>query len=378
VSRTVVDEPSAAPGGDEPPAGVDAPAPRRRRRVWPWVGVVLLAGAAVAGWVVAAQRDGSGEAPEAKPLETATVERRDLLEHELVPGTLVYDDARTLTGTLPGTVTWLPEEGSIVRRGDEVLRVDDRPVVLLYGDVPAWRPLGPSVSDGADVLALERNLAALGFTDGDLEVDREWDWRTTEAVEDWQDSLGLDDTGTVELGRVVFLPERRRVAAIAVEVGSPAVGPLLQTTVPDQVVEVPLDASLQDIAEVGAPVTVTLPDDREVAGRVTAVGAVAEASPDGTASVIPVTVRLEGRVGGIRRFDQAPVSVELVKDSKRDVLAVPVASLVALAEGGFAVEVPVAGGGTQLVAVEPGMYSDDGWVEVTGDLAEGDQVVLAA
>jgi hypothetical protein len=35
----------------------------------------------------------------------------------------------------------------------------------------------------------------------------------------------------------------------------------------------------------------------------------------------------------------------------------------------------VAGGGTELVPVEIGAFAD-GWVQVTGDLAEGDDVVV--
>jgi hypothetical protein len=60
------------------------------------------------------------------------------------------------------------------------------------------------------------------------------------------------------------------------------------------------------------------------------------------------------------------------------VLAVPVTALVALAEGGYGVEV-VDSRGSRLVGVEIGMFSDaDDLVEVTGDLDEGDEVVVPA
>ncbi len=74
-------------------------------------------------------------------------------------------------------------------------------------------------------------------------------------------------------------------------------------------------------------------------------------------------------------LDEAPVDVEVVTDSRTDVMAVPVTSLLALAEGGYAVEV-ADGDGTRLVAVEPGFYAS-GLVEITsGDIAPGDRVVV--
>jgi hypothetical protein len=56
------------------------------------------------------------------------------------------------------------------------------------------------------------------------------------------------------------------------------------------------------------------------------------------------------------------------------VLAVPVGALVALSEGGYAVQLT----GNRLVAVETGMFAK-GMVEVTGDgIAEGDEVVTTS
>ena len=53
----------------------------------------------------------------------------------------------------------------------------------------------------------------------------------------------------------------------------------------------------------------------------------------------------------------------------------PVEALLALAEGGYAVEVDDGGAATHLVGVELGVFAD-GWVEVTGDVEAGDQVVV--
>jgi len=66
-----------------------------------------------------------------------------------------------------------------------------------------------------------------------------------------------------------------------------------------------------------------------------------------------------------------------VSDSRKGVLAVPVAALLALREGGYGVAI-VDGDGRRVVKVETGMFAD-GLVEVTGDgLAEGTKVEVPA
>ncbi|MGH9210348.1 MAG: hypothetical protein ACRD2C_06650 [Acidimicrobiales bacterium] len=88
---------------------------------------------------------------------------------------------------------------------------------------------------------------------------------------------------------------------------------------------------------------------------------------------VEVTVTLEDP-GAAGALDEAPVTVRVVTRAAEDVVAVPLDALLALAEGGFAVE-RVVGRHTELVAVETGAFAD-GWVEVAGDVAEGDEVVV--
>jgi hypothetical protein len=59
------------------------------------------------------------------------------------------------------------------------------------------------------------------------------------------------------------------------------------------------------------------------------------------------------------------------------VLTVPVDALLALREGGYAIEMVAADGTTYLTAVEVGLFDDDG-VEVSGDFSAGDTVVVPA
>ena len=74
--------------------------------------------------------------------------------------------------------------------------------------------------------------------------------------------------------------------------------------------------------------------------------------------------------------DGMPVSVIVTTVAAEGVLAVPVEAVLALAEGGYALEVADAAGATHLVGVELGVFAD-GWVEVSGDVTAGDQVVTA-
>jgi hypothetical protein len=62
--------------------------------------------------------------------------------------------------------------------------------------------------------------------------------------------------------------------------------------------------------------------------------------------------------------DQAPVTVSIVSARASGVLAVPVSALVALAGGGYAVQV-VSGGGAHLTGVHTGLFSSS-LVQVAG------------
>lgn len=187
--------------------------------------VSALALAALAGFVLVAGSGGGDQEATAQDSGTPTValERRDLAEKISVDGTLGYGDEAAVVNRLSGTITRLPEEGAEIRRGRALFEVDNEPVILMYGDVPAYRELSSGVADGPDVKQLEANLAELGFdAEGSMTVDDEYTSATSEAVSDWQESLGLDETGSVELGRVIFQAGARRVGNLEVELGSSA------------------------------------------------------------------------------------------------------------------------------------------------------------
>jgi hypothetical protein len=283
----------------------------------------------------------------------------------------------TYTGT--GTLTSMARGGSVVRQGGALYRLDGDPIVLMYGSTPAYRTLEQGVADGADVRELEANLAELGFDPGT--VDDTYSSSTSTAVSAWQKSQGLDETGTVLLGRVVFMPGPRRIGQHKASLGTVlgAGAEVLDTSSTKRVVTVPLDATKQSLAKEGAAVTVTLPDGSVVRGKISSVGRVArEEQGDSSdpnaekALVIDVTVVLRSD-RGIGRLDEAPVGVGLAEQARRHVLSVPVNALLARRGGGYAVELA---GSRRLAPVEAGLFAD-GYVEVSGrSVSEGTRVVV--
>jgi peptidoglycan hydrolase-like protein with peptidoglycan-binding domain len=370
---------------------------------------------------------------------TASVTRRTLSESSTVDGTLGYGTTFELYDRLAGTFTWLPSVGAVIGRGGTLWRIDNLPVVLMYGSVPAYRTLRQGVSDGPDVAELNENLIDLGFDPhGAITDDGSFSEATAAAVKRWQKAEGLPETGEVELGRVVFAPGARRVTDVKVTLGqdppgagapteitpaSPAKKPkrrsprkrkgspgkgkdkpakekpakgsptkespskdspggeasagageaVLTTTSTQQIVQLKVKPEQQQLARVGETVTVQLPGGGEAPGRVTEVGTVAsessgsgdegKGSPSSESgeSTIPVTIALEQHVA---HLDQAPVSVELVKSIRREVLTVPATTLIATAGGSYAVEA-LEDDRRVTVPVTPGMFAN-GYVQVEG------------
>jgi peptidoglycan hydrolase-like protein with peptidoglycan-binding domain len=487
VDPAAVEEPSsvAAGAGDTPGATLlsgggdpDAGGPdeermsRRRRLRWLAAGALVVVVVAVLALVLLGSgSSGHHGAETGVPAgdTTASVTRRTLSESSTVDGTLGYGSTLELYDRVGGTFTWLPSVGAVVGRGATLWRIDDLPIVLMYGSVPAYRTLKQGVGDGPDVTQLNENLIDLGFGPyGAITDDESFSAATAEAVKRWQKAEGLSQTGVVELGRVVFAPSARRVTDVKVTLGqdppgatapgetgkSPAKSPgskspgkgkgspgkgkgkpakekpakeapakeapakeapakeepaksdpgkespgsgsgagagevTLTTTSTQQIVQLKMKPEQQQLARLGERVTVLLPGGGQAAGHVTDVGTVAsESSGSGNEgkggsggesgeSTIPVTITLDHDVA---HLDQAPVSVELVKSIRRNVLTVPATALIATGGGGYAVEALASSpAGEQdrrvTVPVTPGMFAG-GYVQVEGaGVREGMTVV---
>lgn len=364
-------------------AGASRPSgSRRRRRRGRAVLVALAAGGAVAAAAVgfsggsgASDGEGSGGLPP----NTTQVTKQSLEDVHRADGALGYGQSVTAFGRLPGTVTAMPETGDRIDRGKALYEVDNHPVILLYGSLPAYRALRDGV-EGPDVRQLERNLSALGYTG--FTVDEEFTDATADAVREWQEDIGVEETGSVELGRVVFAPGRVRIDGQEAEVGGQIGqgGKVLSYTGLEKVVTVELEVAEQRLAKEGGAVTVTLPDGSVVTGKIEEVSTVIEpaSGQEEAQTKIELLVKLTEKKAqqAADAYALASVNVDFVAETRKDVLTVPVSALLALSEGGFGVEV-VKDGVSSYAAVTTGLFAD-GRVEISGaGIAEGTTVGMA-
>ncbi|TDU90765.1 multidrug efflux pump subunit AcrA (membrane-fusion protein) [Kribbella voronezhensis] len=326
--------------------------------------VALAAGGALTA-VLLSRSDSSQAADKdtaALPPKTAEVTRQTLTDSETVDGELGYGTTTSAVSRRPGTITWLPETGQALSRGQALYKVNNEPTSIMYGGLPAYRRLAVG-SEGPDVLQLEQNLKNLGYTG--FTVDDEYTSATADAVEEWQDDRGFDETGAVELGQVVFTDGPVRVDSLAASQGAPiAPGqPVLSYSGTTKAVTVELDAADQRLAKRGARVSATLPDDSTVAGRI---DEVSTKIVPATAPEQEPTTKFEVLVAISNQKAPAPasVAVEFTASERKNVLTVPVAALLALQEGGFGVEV-VGADGSRYVPVKTGMFAG-GRVEISG------------
>lgn len=308
---------------------------------------------------------------------TATVEKGKLSAAVSQDGILTYrarpdGSPFSVLNRARGTYTELPEVGGKVGCGGVLYRVDDRPVLLLCGTLPAYRAL--HVGDGGrDVRQLNRNLHVRGSV---------FTTTTANALEALQRRRGVHVTGSLALGDAVFLPEAVRIAKVTAGLGGSARpgAPALNATSDTLHVVVNLDPSDQGQVKRGDRAQITLPGNATVTGKVDGFGRVAEA-PDEQGSTaagatIPTYISLDDP-GKARRLDKAPVGVVITTAGVASALSVPVTALVGKSGGGFAVEVVRAGERRDLVPVRIGLFDGvDGRVQVEGDLHRGDRVAV--
>jgi hypothetical protein len=357
--------------------------PRSTRRRWVAATVVVLVVLGVgagAAWSAGAFRSNgsSGGNTGARPPQTYTVTRQNLVATTSENAMLGYAASYTVTGQGGGTLTWLPSAGQVIRQGQALYRTDNgTPVALLYGSVPAWRSLSEGTT-GEDVTQLNHDLVDLGYADSSDISALGWDyysWETQYAVEDMEKDLGVSSpSGSLPLGSVVFKPAALRVSQATASLGSPASGPILSATSDRHVVTIALSTSMESEVKVGDSVSVTLPDGSTTPGVITSVGTVASGSS--SSATVPVSVKLTNP-SAAGSLDQAPVTVYITTSSVSNVLVVQVGALLAQPSGGYAVEVVGAGNTRHLVPVTVGLFDDNaGLVQVTGNLRPGVRVVV--
>jgi len=366
-------------------AGEDSARPETNRTLL-WAGTAFLGLCIVAGIsIIAAARNNDDENSSVLAnMRTAKVEQRDLVERKNFPAILGFADQRRVTASSNGTVTSLPTEGSLVAQGETLYEIDNSSVILLYGKKPAWRPLSIENSKGPDIRQLEENLVALGYAKGAVTVDETFTTATAEAVKRLQSAVGHSQTGTIDIGRFVFLSGPQRIGAHLAQIGDRVRtgAPVIALTSNNREVVVRAPALEQKLFTIGEEVLISLPASGTITGTISSVGQIVIGTTPGQGeesgrSYIEVHVDLANQ-SATGDLDQVPVTVKVEKERAEKVLAVPVQAVFAADQGGFAVEVAPGGNIKKAVPVpvETGLYGG-GWVQVTGDIKKGDIVVIA-
>ncbi|MCM2422631.1 hypothetical protein [Streptomyces sp. RKAG293] len=420
------------------PESADAPrgGSRRRRVVVAATVVSVLAAGGVTVRLVFADDAKHAAASDTAAVRTASVARMDLSTAVTLSGTLGYGTPWTLKGTAGGRVTLLPASGTTIKRGQQLYRVNDHPSTIFYGVTPLFRRLDTVGTVGRDVRVVADNLRALGYdigaqpsvgtlvkpttpgpttaprpttaasaaapaTGGPKDTKgaeeqgaavpsatpqgptrvREGDAVLTTtlvaAVKRWQQTAGMTANGVLDVGDAVVTPGPVRVGDIKAQPGDDAAGDLMSVTGTEKCVTIPVTAQDSVSFHKGNEVRVTLPDGTAASGKISAVSTIIRAGDsaegDNAAPKRTVTVQLDD-AGKLDRIDAAPVQVQFAGQTKKGVLTVPVGALIALSEGGYAVQPPDG----RLIKVTTGLFAM-GLVEVSGGgLTAGLKVVTTS
>jgi peptidoglycan hydrolase-like protein with peptidoglycan-binding domain len=309
--------------------------------------------------------------------EFTAVQVQNLSDTKSFDATVGYGSEWALPFTASGTVTERHDAGTIVEAGEPVIWINTRPLFFAEGTLPLYRELQratirrPGVKahplSGDDVAQLQRFLLSQGFDDkGRLEEDGVFGKETERAVKDWQKANDLDQTGTVTGAYLVFSPTSVRLQS-APRVGSKFDG--MQVTSPDQ--EIIIRTGRRDVAYLkkGAAVQIQIGQDDTMPGTVTRVEEVHD--QDSGQTLLKATITAAKPLSA----DLAAVTVVGTGVAVENALTVPVRALVALSEGGYALEVQTGPDTTELRTVEVGEVLQ-GFAVVTGDVTADDRVVV--
>ena len=389
------------------------------------VGIAL--GSAGVWFATQNQTDSSAVAETTNQTTLIEAQSRDLISIEEWAGTLQAGSNASVSASTGGTVTRIAAVGDSIELGGLLAEIDGNPVVALYGTVPQFREIDIGSDPGADIRQLEENLVALGFDQGGtVLVDEVFTAETEAMVERWEVALGIDlADGKVDAGQIAFIEgpsevlDRTSVGnqvnpgqpllttltlatsgfvpfvdetdveavsdatdAIPVDAelvdldtgdDTPAVGRPIQRWESSEIsVELAVDVAEVDTFETGRTVGVELPDGQIVNAEVVEVSNVARTNQNTGETVVDVSIRPTEPIESL--FTTGPIVVQIEQGSTLGAVVVPARSLIALAEGGHAIEID----GRGLVGVELGSF-DDGWVEViSGDVDAGEAIVVAA
>ncbi|MFT3887323.1 MAG: peptidoglycan-binding domain-containing protein [Arachnia sp.] len=189
--------------------------------------VVLALGAWLGATLTTTPREAALKAEAPPPsMIVAQVESRTVTQEIVTRGTVRADrTVSALAGHTPAGATLavvsqpLPQRGDTFEAGAAVAEISGRPVILLAGTVPMYRPLGPGAT-GPDVTQLQEALRALGQEVGDPKGS--FGETTLAAARALYADAGYElPPEGIPLGEVVFVPGFPATATtVAGEVGA--------------------------------------------------------------------------------------------------------------------------------------------------------------
>jgi hypothetical protein len=326
------------------------------------------------------------QAPPPPTVLTSPVVKQVLTQQVTVRGTVVVSSkvpVGYLGSASPAVVTGLPVGvGDEVVAGQVVAEVSGRPIIVLTGEIPAYRSLYPG-DKGKDVAQLQASLEALGrlasYRSGT------YDWATEVAVDKLYKDLGYESPDSVPLGEVVYISsDLARVGTLKATIGM-IVGadPLLTLNTGAVVVQATVPGGQQ--VGIAAGQTVAINDDvnrRQAKGVVDSIGEFqgsAADSQDAAPSSPGYPLVVTPGEGMDTSWVGASVGVTIIIGSTpTEVLSVPV-SAVQTGEGDNRYVSVKDGDTTRRVSVVTGMIAQ-GLVEITPadgeSLSVGDLVVI--
>ena len=137
--------------------------------------LLAIAGLSYGGYYFGTQNTEASSNNKTLELTTVAIKQGDLEKKEEYNGTLRQTDSKVLNSPMSGVVTYLPKEGTIIKFGEVLFAIDNKPVILVEGSVPFYRTLDLNSDPGPDILQIEKALVFLGYASEDFVPDETFD-----------------------------------------------------------------------------------------------------------------------------------------------------------------------------------------------------------
>ena len=192
------------------------------------------------------------------------------------------------------------------------------------------------------------------------------------SVQQAQDQVNQAALNIVGPQTIIMVSEPEiRINSVLAKVGLQASDAVLTWTKPELYGHVDLTEAQRRLVSTETQAVMTLPDGTEVPGAVTEITE-ATLNPQ-TGQTTPAKARIEITDSEtVAKLEVSAITVSFIQDEVEDTLVVPVTALMALAEGGYCVELT---DGT-LIAVEIGLVADTRVQVFSDQLHEGDEVIV--